>query len=69
MNEKTGGILQKWIKLGKDTELSIEDMEYLRISSYPHLEKQKIYVDNGEIQIHISLQPNEVRFISIKAEY
>ncbi|MBD8931327.1 MAG: helix-turn-helix domain-containing protein [Ruminococcus sp.] len=69
LNEKAGGILQKWIKLGKDTELSIEDMEYLRTSSYPHLEKQKIYVDNGEIQIHISLQPNEVRLISIKAQY
>lgn len=69
LNEKAGGILQKWIKLGKDTELSIDDMEYFRISSYPHLEKQKIYIENGEIQIHISLQPNEVRFISIKEEY
>lgn len=68
LNEKAGGILQKWIKLGRDTELSTDDMEYLRISSYPHLEKQKIYVDNGEMQIHISLQPNEVRFISIKMD-
>lgn len=69
LNEKSGGILQKWIKLGKDTELSAEDTEYLRISSYPQLEKQKICVKNGEIQIHVSLQPNEVRFISIKEEY
>ena len=69
LNEKFGGILKKWIELGKDTELSVDDMEHLRRSSYPHLEKKKIYVDNGEIQIHISLQPNEVRLISIKAEY
>ncbi len=69
LNEKSGGIIQNWIKLGKDTELSIDDMEYLSISSYPQLEKQKINIENGEIQIHVSLQPNEVRFISIKESF
>ena len=48
-----------------DTEMNMEEMEYLRRISTPRLSTQKITVDNNVLEFEINLSANEMEYLHI----
>ncbi len=65
VNEEHGSILNQWIAMGCERELLPEDIRYLRQTSVPAVEMERIRVEGGHMELHIRLMPHEMRWISM----
>lgn len=68
VNGQCGSILNKWIEFNCSEEVSKDDMEYLLSTSVPEIHLEKIQAVNHTIRLTISMDVNEMRFISITKE-
>lgn len=65
VSEQNGSIMDKWIELGCEPELTLKDIAYLKRTCIPKVVKSKVKVDNDELLLNITLEPHEIRFIHI----
>lgn len=65
VNQKYGSVQDEWKRLNMDTEMNMEEMEYLRRISTPRLSTQKITVDNNVLEFEINLSANEMEYLHI----
>ena len=65
MNREEGSLLAEWAKLDFTSDLTRQDIRYLRTASFPRLQIQKQQTKDSALQISIKLQPHEVCMIHI----
>ena len=65
LNESQGGPLGKWIHLGCIPNLSRDDLEFLERTSVPEVSLEQREAVNGELVLRFTLEPNELRYLSI----
>ncbi|HHD7473825.1 TPA: helix-turn-helix domain-containing protein [Klebsiella oxytoca] len=65
INTQNGSILDKWIELDCEPELSLKEITYLRRTCVPKFVKEKIMVTDGVLSLDVKLEPHEMRFIHI----
>lgn len=63
VNEESGSILDNWRDMDYYSELSREDIKYLRRISEPKRTVYRTTVEQGQISIRVSLQANEIALI------
>ena len=68
LNAGKGSVLGKWIDFGCSTKLSRGDMEYLEKISTPEIVMERKQSVDGELRIALTLEPNEIRLITIMRE-
>ena len=68
VNEKHGSIQNEWNSMNMETDLSLEELDYLRAMSVPRIEMQNVIVSEGTLLLDITMEPNEVRYIYITAK-
>jgi len=66
VNEQSGDTLAAWSDMGYETELSRNDITYLRRICGPRMTIQTVEVAGGKLQIQMDLEPNEIRFVRIR---
>lgn len=65
VNEKNGSIFNEWENMDFYSDLSSEDVKYLRRICTPRLTIQKYTVENGTLDYTIVLLANEIAFVRI----
>lgn len=65
VNEQFGSVLDKWIDFACSEDLLREDVEYLRQISIPEIISERKRPKDGILVLHLELEPNEFRYISI----
>lgn len=66
LNQQHGSVLSKWIQMHCDNDLSREEIQYLRNTSIPTIQIQKIRSEHYMLKFDVELEPNEVRLIMIR---
>lgn len=64
LNQKAGSILNEWLNLDRDTELRMEELNYLE-KVCPRMFIQKQAADKNRLEFDIELEPNEVQYLHI----
>ena len=67
LNQEHGSILDKWIKLGGNRDLSRDDQEYLSLTSVPEVTAAEMISESGMLELELVLEANELRMIQITA--
>lgn len=65
LNEKQGGALGKWVRLGCILNLSRDDLEFLERTSVPDVVLEQCEAVNQELTLRFAMEPNELRLIII----
>lgn len=67
LNSEHGSILDTWAMLGYDTTLSRRDVKYLSTVTTPALAMEKVQVahQGSRIRLELTMEPQEVSFISL----
>lgn len=68
INQYSGNILNEWKKFHYYTELSSNDIKYMRSVCIPDMSMEKLISIKGKIQIKITLQSQEVSLLHIYKE-
>ena len=69
VNQKFGSIQDLWMQMSTDAELAAEDVEYLERVSIPRMTTQLVSTKNGRIQVDLTLEPNEICYVHMSAQY
>ncbi|MCF0127741.1 MAG: hypothetical protein HUJ70_04185, partial [Pseudobutyrivibrio sp.] len=69
VNQKFGSIQDLWMQMSTDAELAAEDLEYLERVSIPRMTTQLISTKNGRIAFDLILEPNEICYVHMSAQY
>jgi beta-xylosidase len=64
LNQEAGSILNEWLNLDMDTELRMEELNYLE-KICPRMFIQKQYAEKNRLEFDIELEPNEVQYLHI----
>lgn len=64
LNQEAGSILNEWLNLDRDTELRMEELNYLE-KVCPRMFIQKQTADKNRLEFDIELEPNEVQYLHI----
>ena len=64
LNQESGSILNEWLNLDMDTELRMEELNYLG-KVCPKMFTRKQYADKNGLEVDIELEPNEVQYLHI----
>ena len=65
VNQKYGSVQDEWKRLNMDTEMNMEEMEYLKRISTPRLSTQRITVDKNVLEFEVKLSANEIEYIHV----
>ena len=65
LNTEHGSVLDKWVRLGSQKDLSRDDLEYLNQTSVPEVISEVRQAAEGVIRISVRLKANEMRMIQI----
>ncbi|MCL2895052.1 GH39 family glycosyl hydrolase [Brenneria tiliae] len=65
VNKHYGSIMDKWIELGCESELTLKETTYLKRICVPQVLKSKSKVVDNKLSLSLNLQPHEMRFIHI----
>ncbi len=68
MNEESGSVLHKWMKLGGSQTLSRDDLEYLYQTCTPEVVSEERIAESGLMRIFFRMAPNEMRMLQITKE-
>ena len=68
INQYCGNILNEWKKFHYYTELSSNDIKYMRSVCIPDMSMEKLTSTKGKIQIKITLQSQEISLLHIYKE-
>ncbi len=68
INHDHGSVLDHWSSLSCSKALSYEDICYLKQISIPEIIIERLTVEHGKLLIHMELQPDEIRAISVTKE-
>lgn len=60
-----GSVQDEWQELNLETELSIQEQEYLRRRATPRLSISQAETEGGRLELTIELQPNEIQYVQI----
>ena len=66
INEQSGDTLAAWSDMGFESELSKNDIAYLRRVCGPRMTIQTAEVKGGSLPLRMNLEPNELRFVRIR---
>lgn len=69
INPESGSVLDEWERLGGFTNITGEDIEYIKQISVPKRTMQRCNVDHGTMNLHIQAAPNEFGLIEIFPSY
>ena len=64
LNQKNGSILNEWLNLDMDTEIRMEELNYLE-RVWPGMFIHKQYTEKNTLEFDIELEPNEVQYLHI----
>lgn len=64
LNQDAGSILNEWLNLDMDTELRMEELNYLE-KVCPRMFIRKQYAENNVLEFDVELEPNEVQYLHI----
>lgn len=64
LNQKNGSILNEWLNLDHDTEIRMEELNYLE-RVWPGMFIHKQYTKKNVLEFDIELEPNEVAYLHI----
>ncbi|MCD7886385.1 MAG: helix-turn-helix domain-containing protein [Clostridiales bacterium] len=64
LNRDSGSILNEWLNFEVDTELRMEEMNYLE-RVFPRIFIHKQYAEKNALEFDIGLEPNEVQYLHI----
>ena len=64
LNQESGSILNEWSNLDMDTELRMEELNYLE-KVCPRMFIRKQNIDRNVLEFDIELEPNEVQYLHI----
>lgn len=64
LNQKNGSILNEWLNLDPDTEIRMEELNYLE-RVWPGMFIHKQYTKKNVLEFDIELEPNEVAYLHI----
>lgn len=65
INSQSGSVLNEWLNLNIEKEISRPEQKYLERISVPRIRVEKKNTFNGELEFDIDLEPNEVKYIHI----
>lgn len=65
LNNHHGSIQNKWISMNMESELTRKELNYLRMSSVSDISIQEIECAGGNLEFHMELEPNEIRYVHI----
>ncbi|MGN0293565.1 MAG: helix-turn-helix domain-containing protein [Lachnospiraceae bacterium] len=65
MNSHHGSVQDKWISLNMESELTKDEMDYLRMISICEISISETEVNDHRLEMDIVLEPNEIRYIHI----
>lgn len=68
VNEEHGSILDQWIRLGCEKELSAEEVRYLKQTIVPERIKERVRCENGKLNLKFEMLPNEIRVIFVECD-
>ena len=68
MNDDSGSVLHKWMKLGGSQTLSRDDLEYLYQTCTPEVVSEERIAESGLMRIFFRMAPNEMRMLQITKE-
>ncbi len=68
MNDDSGSVLHKWMKLGGSQTLSRDDLEYLYQTCTPEVVSEERTAESGLMRIFFRMAPNEMRMLQITKE-
>ena len=66
VNHFHGSVIQEWLALNEAYLLTPGDVDYLMEKVQPKLERKVVYVEDGTLNLELRLEPNEIRWISIR---
>ncbi|WP_130838321.1 GH39 family glycosyl hydrolase [Lachnoclostridium sp. Marseille-P6806] len=66
MNSDAGSVFDEWGRMGFQQNLDLEELNYLRNISIPHMRKHMAVVTDNMIRLDATLKLNEIRLIHIK---
>ncbi len=69
INRNHGSVFDKWAELGALPLETQDDISYLKSVSVPLIKKRRLSVENNHLTVSCELEPHEVRFIEIRAQY
>ncbi|MGL5435661.1 MAG: GH39 family glycosyl hydrolase [Lachnospiraceae bacterium] len=65
VNQEFGSVLDEWVRLNMETQLTMQEQDYLKRISTPRLSAQEICVENHVLEFELTLKPNEMRYTQI----
>lgn len=65
INQNTGSIQDEWARMDKESDLDIEEIEYLKRITTPQRAMKKYLVNNHMLEFEVNLEPNEIRNVYI----
>lgn len=66
INEEHGSVMAIWQEMEFETNLSRDDIQYIKKACEPKLSMQKVIAEDSKIHLHISLMANEIAYIQLK---
>lgn len=66
INSKHGNVFKTWKEMGFISELEREDVKYLRRICEPQMLIEEIEVTGLEMEVNITMEPNEIVFVRLK---
>ncbi len=66
INEEHGSVMAIWREMEFETNLSRDDIQYIKKACEPKLSMQKVKAEDRKIHLHISLMANEIAYIQLK---
>jgi len=65
INQNYGNIQEEWARLGMESDLNIDELEYIKRICTPQLAIKKYSVDKNSMELEIILEPNEMQYLDI----
>jgi len=65
INQNYGSIQDEWVRLGMESDLNIDELEYINRICTPQLAIKKYSVDKNVMGLKIYLEPNEMQYLDI----
>ena len=68
LNEENGSILNRWIALQCEEELTRDDMEYLSRTTAPLVTSSREELIEGVLRFSFVMKPHELRLITVSGQ-
>ena len=65
VNQEFGSVLDEWVRLNMETQLTMQEQDYLKRISTPRMSAQEVCAEHNQLEFELVLKANEIRYTQV----